>query len=152
MVRLLHSFLIVSVLAAAAVPARAASRKIIKVLPQYLDQQGRHTLSPSLYERDAYQVHLRDHPELRSGMRFMISWRTPESEPFRLQVELRGSKDNTPTRITLEKEANNRNGGREWTELLLTGERYEAVGEILAWRATLWKGDELLSEDKSFLW
>ena len=135
------------------VPAQAASRKILKVLPQYLDLQGRHTLSPSLYERDAYQVVLRDHPEQRSGLRFMISWRSPEStQPYRLRVELRGSKDDTPTKMTLEEETQNKRGGREWTEIRLTGETYEELGELLAWRATLWKDDELLSEDKSFLW
>ena len=33
--------------------------KISKVLPHWLDLQGRHTLSPSLLERDAYQAKLR---------------------------------------------------------------------------------------------
>ena len=144
--------LVVGVLPMGVSSVDAASRKILKVLPQYLDQEGRHTLSPSLYERDAYQLKLRENPRLRSGMRFMISWRAPEVEGFRLRVEIRGSKDNVPTKLTLEQEARNHHGGREWTELRLTGDKYASLGEMLSWRATLWKGEELLSEDKSFLW
>ena len=36
--------------------ACTAASKISKVLPHLLDKQGRHTLSPSLLERDAYQA------------------------------------------------------------------------------------------------
>ena len=50
--------------------SEAASAKIIKVLPHLLDRDGRHTLSPSLYERDAYQAILRAHPIQRSALRF----------------------------------------------------------------------------------
>src|SRR5207249_4815919 len=47
---------------------QAAAGRVVKVLPQFLDLKGRNTLSPSLYERDAYQAVLRRHPEQRSGM------------------------------------------------------------------------------------
>src|SRR5437899_2397501 len=36
--------------------ATAATGRIIKVLPHLLDLQGHHALSPSLYDRDAYQA------------------------------------------------------------------------------------------------
>ena len=55
-------------LAMAASAAAELSGKVVKVLPHYLDLEGRHTLSPSLYERDAYQAVLRQHPERRSGI------------------------------------------------------------------------------------
>jgi hypothetical protein len=29
---------------------------------------------------------------------------------------------------------------------------YRQFGELIAWRATLWDDDKLLSEQKSFLW
>ena len=45
------------------------------MLPHYLDKEGRHTLSPSLYERDAYQAILRQNPEKRGGMRFDVQWK-----------------------------------------------------------------------------
>ena len=47
-----------------AFPISATPCKIAKVLPQLLDDQGRHTVSPSLYGRDAYQALLREHPEI----------------------------------------------------------------------------------------
>ena len=34
----------------------------------------------------------------------------------------------------------------------LSGEEYQKLGELSAWRATLWEGDRLLAEQKSFLW
>ena len=65
----------------------------MKVLPQYLDLKGRNSVAPSLYERDAYQVYLRDHPDKRSGMRFFVQWKAkgPAAEPLKLRVELRGT-------------------------------------------------------------
>ncbi len=48
-----------ALLLATAWSATAAPAKVIKVLPHFLDQKGRHALSPSLYDRDAYQAHLR---------------------------------------------------------------------------------------------
>ena len=41
--------------------AQAATGRVIKVLPQFLDLKGRNSLTPSLYERDVYQNVLRDH-------------------------------------------------------------------------------------------
>ena len=54
--------------------ASAATGKVIKVLPQFLDLKGRHSLSPSLYDRDAYQAQLRDTKTNISGMRFAVQW------------------------------------------------------------------------------
>ena len=39
--------------------AEAATGRVLKVLPFYLDAQGRDALSPSLFDRDAYQAQLR---------------------------------------------------------------------------------------------
>ncbi len=51
----IHRVLLLFVLATLAFPAAgAASARIAKVLPQLLDLEGRHALSPSLYDRDAY--------------------------------------------------------------------------------------------------
>jgi len=41
---------------------------------------------------------------------------------------------------------------RSWTALPLAGNDYQRFGRVVAWRATLWNGDQLLSEQKSFLW
>jgi hypothetical protein len=34
----------------------------------------------------------------------------------------------------------------------VTGDEYKKLGELVAWRVTLWDGDKLLAEQKSFLW
>lgn len=129
-----------------------ASAKIIKVLPQFLDLQGRHSISPSLYDRDAYQAKLRRDPKERSALRFAIQWRAKQTVPLKLRVEMRGGKGSEPTQATLESSSAHLAGFSKWTQLALSGEDYTKFGELIAWRATLWEGDKLLSEKKSFLW
>src|SRR6266436_8402352 len=70
----------------------AATGRVMKVLPHFLDLEGRHTLSPSLYDRDAYQLYLREHPLKRSGVRFDIHWLTKGQAvgQLKLRIELRG--------------------------------------------------------------
>ena len=151
--RSLKRILQVSVLLlAAALPAAGAGQKIIKVLPQFLDLQGQHTLSPSLYERDAYQAQLRIHPEQRSGLRFAVQWRSSTVGPFKLRVEMRGNRTGQPTTSTIEETIRHRGLFSSWATPALTGEAYHQFGELIAWRATLWDSDKLLSEQKSFLW
>jgi hypothetical protein len=132
--------------------AHAASYKIIKVLPQFLDQEGHHAASPSLFERDAYQEHLRRHPELRSGIRFAILWKSRGSAQLKLRVEMRGARGMEPTTAVLEEPV--KKGGilGNWSFLKLTGEKYKTFGELAAWHATLWEGDRQVAEQRSFLW
>ncbi|HYG34337.1 MAG TPA: hypothetical protein VEC99_06110 [Clostridia bacterium] len=140
----------------AALPVQAASGRIVKVLPQFLDLKGRNSISPSLYDRDAYQVMLRDNPDKRSGMRFYVQWKVKGSgwEPLRVRVELRGvAEGNSPRQLVLEQPAVVKRGwfGR-WAEINLVGDDYKEFGAVTAWRATLWEGDKLLDEQRSFLW
>jgi hypothetical protein len=134
-----------------AAPAGAASAKIIKVLPHYLDLQGRHSISPSLYDRDAYQAQLKKNPQLRSGLRFDVQWRSAEKSPLKLRVEMRGNKGKELTHAVLEQTVG-QTGFSKWTGLILSGDDYQKLGELAAWRATLWEGGKLISEQKSFLW
>jgi hypothetical protein len=139
-----------------ALPARAATGSVVKVLPQYLDLKGRPSISPSLYDRDAYQVTLREHPERRSGVRFCVRWKAKgaPTAPLLLKLELRGiAEGNLPKQLVLE-EPVQRGGwfGRRWTTLSLTGQKYQAFGTVTAWRASLWEGSRLLGEQTSFLW
>ena len=133
---------------------KAASGRVIKVLPHLVDLAGKHSVSPSLYDRDAYQAHLRQHPEQVSGIRYDIQWKAKntDGEKLKLRIELRSDvKDKPPGEMTLEKEVED--GWRsKWTSLPLTGDAYKKFGTVTAWRATLWKGDQLLGEQKSFLW
>lgn len=133
----------------------AATGKVVKVLPHFLDLQGRHALSPSLYDRDAYQAELRKHPEKRSGVRFDVQWRARSAikgEAATLRVELRGTaKGDVPTETVLEMPVQITGTGH-WAKLTLDGEAYQKFGEITAWRVTLWAGDTMIGEQKSFLW
>jgi len=36
--------------------------------------------------------------------------------------------------------------------LPLDGADFKRIGEVTAWRATLWDGDKMIGEQKSFLW
>jgi hypothetical protein len=140
---------------ASAFSAQAASGRVVKVLPHFLDHQGRHTLAPSLFERDAYQAVLRQQPAERSGVRFDVQWKSRGAhwEPLVLRVELRGvAEGDLPRQTVVEKNVKPRGWFSRWTPLALTGEDYKAFGEITAWRVTLWEGEALLGEQKSFLW
>jgi hypothetical protein len=137
-------------------PTEAWTGRIVKVLPQFLDQKGRAALSPSLYERDAYQVVLRDHPERRAGICFFVEWKTKGAiwQPLKLQIELRGTaQGNVPKRLVLEEPLENTGGlFTHWANARLEGKAYKDFGAVTAWRVTLWEGNTLLSEEKSFLW
>ena len=132
----------------------AASARILKVLPQYLDLEGRHALSPSLYERDAYQAYLRQHPEQRSALRFDINWKAKHlsHERLLLRVDLRTSERNSTQPIVLEKNVRPARFFSTWSSVPLEGEDFGEMGRLIAWRVTLWRGNELLAEQKSFLW
>src|SRR5690242_15807247 len=87
--------------------AWAASGRVIKVLPQFLDLKGRHAVSPSLYDRDAYQAYLRVHTNDVSGVRFAVQWRTDGVfwESLKLRVEIRGvTHGDLPPSAVLEQE------------------------------------------------
>ena len=109
-------------------------------------------VSPSLYERDAYQAWLRKSPKERSGLRFDIHWKARGMNDLKLRVELRGGTEKQPTKTVVEKTETLRGGVSKWSSLALTGDDYQKFGELIAWRVTMWEGDKLLAEQKSFLW
>jgi hypothetical protein len=132
-----------------------ATGRVIKVLPHFLDLKGRAALSPSLYDRDAYQATLRDHPEKRSGIRFDMQWKTKGTvwSDLKLRVELRGvAQGDAPKQMILEQDLQSGGWFSHWTSMTLSGEEYKTIGEVTAWRVTLWEGSDMLGEQKSFLW
>jgi hypothetical protein len=135
--------------------ASGATGSVFKVLPHLLDTEGRRALSPSLYDRDAYQFYLRTHPEKRGGIRFDVQWKTSGAawEPLNLRVQIRGTLQGHVTKDVLIQAPVFPSGmfGR-WTALDFTGDDYKNFGEVTAWRVTLWEGENLLAEQKSFLW
>jgi hypothetical protein len=138
----------------AAGAAGAMTGRIVKVLPLFLNQQGQDAISPSLYDRDAYQVFLRAHTNEISAIRFDVLWSTSNADKTNLtmRLELRGIGPGAVPRQTTLEQAVTPHYFRHWTSLPLAGDDYKNFGEVVAWRATLWSGPQLLNEQKSFLW
>jgi hypothetical protein len=137
----------------AAGPA-APTGRVIKVLPLFVDHQNRDAVSPSLYDRDAYQFYLRQHADVIAGIRFEVLWKAANARnlKLKLRLELRGSGSGSqPAQTTLE-QAVTPGSFRRWTALTLDDVDYKKFGKLVAWRATLWSEDRLLGEQKSFLW
>jgi hypothetical protein len=139
---------------AAVSAAEVATGHVVKVLPLLLDQKGRAALSPSLFDRDAYQAFLRQPTNQISAIRFDIEWSTSHADgaDLKLRLELHGTAtNNLPSRTMLEK-AVKPHYFRHWTSLTLGGDDLKNFGDVTAWRATLWDGERMIAEQKSFLW
>ena len=127
--------------------------RIVKTLPLFLDSQGRDAVSPSLFDRDAYQAYLRDHPKEVSALRFDSLWQVkPVAGSWKLRGELRAiGEDGKPQEQTLTTEIHPPYF-RHWDSLTLGGTNYQTFGRVVAWRTTLWHNNRQISEQKSFLW
>lgn len=153
----MRRLLIILLLLGSLLPAMAgdaARGRVVKVLPFLLDLKGHNARSPSLYDRDAYQAFLRDHDNQCSAIRFDVLWKASDHHDakFKLRVELHGiSADGMPRERTLEQTVTP-HLFRRWNSLTLGGDDYKTFGELIAWRVTLWSGNRMLSEQKSFLW
>jgi hypothetical protein len=151
--RFLTGLLLLGSLSMAFADETAAGR-IVKVLPLFLDLKGHDAISPSLYDRDAYQVYLRQHADQQSAIRFDVLWKVSNAgdAKLKLYVELRGiGRNGLPRQITLDQFVKP-GYFRRWTSVTFGGADYKNFGELVAWRVTLWAGDQLLGEQKSFLW
>lgn len=151
--RLMISLLLLGSLSATFASDTATGR-VVKVLPLFLDLKGNEALSPSLFDRDAYQASLRRHADQCSAIRFDVLWKASKAGnvELKLRVELRGiGRNGMPRQATLE-QAVAPHFFRHWNSLTLGGGDYKNFGELVAWRVTLWSEDQLLGEQKSFLW
>ena len=134
--------------------ADAATGRVHKVLPLLLDLKGRAATSPSLFDRDAYQAYLRQHTNEISGIRFDVLWSTSHADnaDLKLRLELRGTgPDSLPRQTTLEEKVTP-HFFHHWTSLTLADADLKNFGDVTSWRATLWSGDQMIAEQKSFLW
>ena len=134
--------------------SEAAAGRVVKVLPLFLDLKGHDAISPSLFDRDAYQAYLRQHTNEISAIRFDVLWKASNAKgaTLKLRAELRGVGEHSlPRQTVLEKEVT---PGilRSWTSLTLGGDDLKHFGSLVAWRVTLWNGGQLLGEQTSFLW
>ena len=134
--------------------AAAADGKVIKALPQFLDAKGRSALSPSLYERDAYQFYLRHHPAERTALQLAVQWKASgvDWNNVKLQAELRGVSGNTITNLVLSVPVKKNGLFSTWTNFKIEGDDFKKFGELAAWRVTFWDGDKEIGSQQSFLW
>lgn len=133
--------------------AIAAEPAVTKVLPHLLDQAGRHAPSPSLFDRDAYQKWLRAHPDEQSGVRYDVHWRAARTGEFVLRLELLGRvEQGKVNRKTVNAPVTSKHARLQWTEVKFAGEEFKQFGPVVAWRVSLWQGDEMLAKHQSFLW
>jgi len=140
---------------ALAYSAGAATGKVIKVLPFFVDREGNHTLTPSLYERDGYQDDLRRHPAKVSTMLFVVQWKVKgeTTAPVKLRIELRGiPRAGAATEAILEQPLEPHGRYSHWADVPLPAARFKDLGEVTAWRATLWEGGTKIGGQQSFLW
>ena len=128
--------------------------RVIKVLPLLLDREGHDAVSPSLFDRDAYQAHLRQHTNEVSAIRFDVLWKASRAkgETLKLRAELLGVGERGLPRQTILETDVTPHFFRSWTSLKLEGDEFRKFGSLVAWRVTLWKGKEMVGEQKSFLW
>ena len=132
----------------------AADGKIIKTLPELLDARGRHALSPSLYERDAYQLWLRKHPAQQAGLSLAVQWKAGgvDWNKVRLRAELRGVLNNSIHTTILEIPVKKNGWFSNWSDFQINGQDFQQFGQLVAWRVSLWEGDNQLAAQQSFLW
>ena len=151
--QLLMTLILLGSLSAASA-SDAVTGSVVKVLPLFLDLKGHDAVSPSLFDRDAYQAYLRVHTNEVSAVRYDVLWKASNTgtAPLKLRVELRGiGAGGLPKQATLEQEVVPKSS-RSWTSITFGRGDYKNFGEIISWRVTLWDGDQLLGEQKSFLW
>lgn len=136
--------------------ASADRVRIVKVLPQYLDVQGRNSRTPTLLDRDVYQAQLRKMPERCSGLQFAVRWCAGRiRHPLTLRVELIGlSESNQPVSLAIDQTVRPRGGAYLgcWDRVSFSGEQFRSLGSLTAWRVSLYSDGQLLAQEQSFLW
>lgn len=134
--------------------ALAGEGRILKVLPHWIDQSGRHSLHPSMYERDAYQAYLRQNRNRVGGRRFDINWKGRKLDWSRttLRVECRTGRNPTGAPVVIESPVRKPRVTRAWAALVLDGAAYREAGDVVAWRVSLREGDREVASQASFLW
>lgn len=132
----------------------APSGRVLKVLPLLMDTNSQIAISPSLFDRDAYQAWLLEHTNQISGLRFDIEWKAKHASELKLtlRLELHGIGAGGMPRVKTLEENVTPKTFNHWSTLTLKGLDYKNFGVLAAWRASLWNGSQLLGEQQSFLW
>lgn len=130
------------------------SGRILKVLPHLVDAQGRIALAPSLFQRDAYQAQLRQHPELVSSQQYDVNCQVAgrPSDTLKVRLLLRTALRAETDPIILEAPVKRGWFGRSWQSLKLDPATYRTAGNVVAWRAELLAGNAVIGAQNSFFW
>jgi len=71
--------------------SRRDDGRVVKVLPLFLDLKGHDAISPSLFDRDAYQVFCASTPmKFRHPLRCLVEGVNAKGAKLKLRAELRG--------------------------------------------------------------
>jgi hypothetical protein len=84
-----------------------------------------------------------------------VQWKTKGAPagPIKLRVEARGMiHGKTPEELALEKTVEPGGWFNHWTGITLSTNEFRKLGAPTAWRVTIWENDQLLGEQRSFLW
>jgi hypothetical protein len=65
---------------------------------------------------------------------------------------MRGNTKDKTTHATISRPLVRRGRWSQWSAVHITGDEYAALGKLVAWRASLWDGDKMVAEQRSFLW
>jgi hypothetical protein len=136
-------------------PVSRGGFAVLKVNRTLLDQFGHETdVVGDLQGQAAYQYDLRHDPFRQRGARFHIKWKAPRrAERIRLVLDLQGlNPANESTRATVAAHQPDMDGWAEWTTLDIKGQQFKKLGEIMAWRVTLYSGDQVMAELPSANW
>ena len=146
--RIFALIFITAALAGCATLKSSIGTGLVKVLPHYLDESGKHTDGVTLLHRDGYQNQLRNNPKLVHGVRYEVNWYGAGEVTVRL--ELRSTKAGIDP-MMFEQAVSASALRSHWTPMLLDTETYKTFGQPQSWRVTLWQGGQQIDEQKSFL-
>ena len=131
--------------------------KVIKVNHEWIDSEGHtHAEIADFPAKAKYQKTLDDTGK-HSGIRFHIHWTTPSARlpHFAVKLEVQGY-DAKTQRETLEtllatypKNPRFKSG---WSRLDIKRDTLERLGDLMAWKVTLFQNGQFVAERKSFTW
>jgi hypothetical protein len=144
---------LITVLLLNVVASFGGEARVIKVLPQLLDKQGRNAINPSLFDRDAYQMHLRLNTNEISAIRFEVQYKAKGIQgPLLLRLEIRGSRTELGKREVFETDVAAGGHFSKWGRIQFDRATSERIGKLVAWRASLVKEGDVIATQESFLW
>ncbi len=106
------------------------------------------------HQRAIYQNQLSQSRYNQYGVRYNIHWGGEGMvlPNLTLVLEVRGLMGDIPTQKTLSVDFTEFRRGSRWTEIEITGEDFQALGQLTAWKASLVSDGQVLAEKRSFLW